>query len=422
MLRIYFQTSILYRLIAALILGGFTGLGFWFMKGTFDFTSIVNFIEPFGLILVKMLKMIVIPIVAFSLFTGASSLPLKQFGKVGLRVIIWYIGTSLLAAIIGVLIALLVNPGGDASAFHDIIEAAQTKGVDLASMPITGFSDLIMSLFDNPFHALSEGQFLPIVIFSILFGLAYKFSQDSNEDKSLYKIVEQINKSLFVLVDWILEYAPIGVFALSIANFYQFGPSLIGPYIKIALGVIFAIFIMIFIVYSGMVYFFTKRSPLKFLKDIEQVMITAFVTRSSAATLPVSIKTAVEKLKIRKELADFSLPLGATINMDGVCVHLPMFAILSANLFQIDLGFGQLFFLIISTVLAAVGAGGVPGGSLMLLFIVLNLLGLNESQISLIVTIALGINPILDMFETMNNVTGDLMCGYIVNYQYEDMK
>jgi len=143
-------------------------------------------------------------------------------------------------------------------------------------------------------------------------------------------------------------------------------------------------------------------------------MIMAFITRSSAATLPVSIKTAEEQLKVRNELASFSLPLGATINMDGVCIHLPMFAVLAANIFGIDLTPARLIILVITTVLASIGAGGVPGGSLMLLFIILETLGLTAQQVSIIVALALGINPILDMFETMNNVTGDLVCTYAV--------
>jgi proton glutamate symport protein len=143
-------------------------------------------------------------------------------------------------------------------------------------------------------------------------------------------------------------------------------------------------------------------------------MITAFSTRSSAATLPISLQTAIARLKIKKELAEFSLPLGATINMDGVCLHLPIFVILAANMFGIHLGFGAIVLIVLTTVIAAIGSGGVPGGSLMLLFVVLSTLGLDKGQASLIIAMALGINPILDMFETMNNTTGDMVCTYIV--------
>jgi len=121
-----------------------------------------------------------------------------------------------------------------------------------------------------------------------------------------------------------------------------------------------------------------------------------------------------EQLNVRVDLTSFALPLGATINMDGVCVHLPMFAVLAANLFGVQLTATSLIILVITTVLASIGAGGVPGGSLMLLFIILEAIGLNSGQVAVIVALATGINPILDMFETANNVTGDMVCTYVV--------
>ncbi|MBE6405392.1 MAG: dicarboxylate/amino acid:cation symporter, partial [Lentisphaerae bacterium] len=145
----------------------------------------------------------------------------------------------------------------------------------------------------------------------------------------------------------------------------------------------------------------------------KEAIFTAFLTRSSAATLPCSFRV-MDSLNIRRELSSFSLPLGATINMDGVCVHLPVFAILAVNIFGIDLSMGQLAILVLSVVLASVGAGGIPGGSVFLLFMVLSNLGLDEAQTATVVALAIGINPLLDMFETACNVTGDNVCTYII--------
>jgi Na+/H+-dicarboxylate symporter len=172
--------------------------------------------------------------------------------------------------------------------------------------------------------------------------------------------------------------------------------------------------VMVAGVYSVLLLLVVRQNPLTVFRRMQQAMIMAFITRSSAATLPVSMKIATEKLKIRSELASFSLPLGATINMDGVCVHLPMFAVLAANMFGIELDFARLLILVVTTVLASIGAGGVPGGSLMLLFIILEAIGVTAQQVAVVVALALAINPILDMFETMNNVTGDLVCSYVV--------
>jgi len=225
---------------------------------------------------------------------------------------------------------------------------------------------------------------------------------------------------MFKIIDWVLQYAPVGIFALTVVNFGLYGPNIVGPYVKIVLGVVGGILIMIFGVYSLLNYLITKTSPLKFFGAIKDALVTSFTTRSSAATLPVTMDVARNKLGIREELASFALPLGATINMDGVCIHLPLFAILASEIFGLQLGAPQIALMVFTTVLASIGAGGVPGGSLMLLFVILGPLGLTADQIGIIVALALAINPITDMFETMNNVTGDLVCTNIVAHT-EDM-
>lgn len=417
----YRAIPILYRMLGAFIVGALTGLICWYaesshgvaLKGPLDV-----WLSPLGMVLVKMLKMIVVPLIFFSLFQGAASLPLKQFGRIGIRVIVLYMITSLLAAVIGTAFALAINPGKDGIQLSPSTVQAGTTVTSTAGT--ASLSAVFMSMFENPFKALAEGNFLAVIVFAILAGLALRvILDDAKADEAVslnlaLSFAATMNRILFVLVDWIMEYAPIGILALTIVNFTQYGPDLAGPYFNIGVGIIVGIGLMISVVYSSMIWLLTRTSPLRFFKFAQEAMITAFVTRSSGATLPITLKTAIDDLKIRRELADFALPLGATVNMDGVCIHLPMFAILAANIFGIELGFSSLLVLVITTVLAAVGAGGIPGGSLMLLFIILNSMGLNEMQISQIVAFALGINPILDMFETMNNVTGDLTCTYIV--------
>ena len=171
---------------------------------------------------------------------------------------------------------------------------------------------------------------------------------------------------------------------------------------------------MIFVIYPLIIYVFTRENPYKLLFRIKEPIITAFLTRSSAATLPISFKAAEQELHVKKELSSFALPLGATINMDGVCLHLPVFAILAANMFGIEMSPVQLAVLVVSIVFASVGAGGIPGGSVFLLFMVLANMGLDEGQTALVAALALGINPLLDMFETACNVTGDNVCNYII--------
>lgn len=389
--------------------------------------SIISTAKPFGEVLVAVLKMIVIPVIFFSLVTGSASLPLNKFGRIGVKVILWYFACSLLAATIGSFVALGVDPGKDAGAqeaWSSLTQNVTAKAGEVAAraeqQSDSGLSNMLMQMFENPFSALADSNFLAVILFSILFGLALRVLIDSSSAtesanfQTLLRMIEAGRDAIFKLVDWVMEYTPIGVLALSIVNFGTYGPDIVGPYVSVTLGVIGAVLLMTFVVYPALLFLTTKRNPIPLIKMMQEAIITAFGTRSSAATLPVTLRVAEHDLKIRNELASFALPLGATINMDGVCVHLPMFAILAANLFGIDISALDLMIMVFTTVIASVGVGGVPGGSLMLMFMILHALGLDPEQTAIIVALALGINPILDMFETANNVTGDLVCTYAV--------
>jgi len=427
-MKMYFRAPLFSRILTGFVLGIATGLILWKVSAGDDewLQNILEWIAPFGTVLVNMLKMIVIPIIFFSLVTGTAKLPLKKFGTLGVLVLGWYLATSFFAAVLGTVVAFVVDPGKSAGMAgveklaRTLVPEAAALG-NVAAKSTNRFATLLNGLFRNPFEALAQGNFLSIIIFSILFGLALRVLLDTVTDKEDLKGVERLVKlfhsaqeAIFKIVEWIMEYFPIGVFALATVNFSLYGPKLFGPYLRIAGGVIIAVALMIFAVYPLLMYIFTRKNPYKVLGVIQEAIVTAFATRSSAATLPVSMRIAEEDLKIKNELAAFSLPLGATINMDGACVHLPVFAVLAANLFGLDLGAGEVFLMIVTVVLASIGAGGVPGGSLMLLFIVLQTMNLEPGQSAVIVALAMGINPLLDMFETANNVAGDNVCTYVV--------
>jgi len=426
-LKWYISTSLLIRLLAGFILGPLIGGLLWYLSiqsGRAIAATVAPYISPFGTILINLLKMIVIPVILFSLITGAASLPIRRFGKIGLKVISWYLFCSLVAAILGASLALILAPGKATNLedWQKIVRALGIQPEEYINTPPGqgGFTNILMNLFQNPFQALANNNFLAIITFSILFGLAVRIILESVENPDnhilsrLIHFFTAVRDTIFKIVEWILEYSPIGVLALTIVNFGLYGPNIVGPYISITLGVIGGILIMMFVVYPFILLIVTRRNPYPIIKRMDEAMITAFITRSSAATLPVSLHTVQKQLRVRSELASFSLPLGATINMDGVCIHLPMFAVLAANIFHIPLTINNLIMMILTTVLASIGAGGVPGGSLMLLFIILQTLGLNNMQTAVIVALATGINPILDMFETTNNVTGDMVCTYAV--------
>jgi len=431
LLQGYLNTSLIIRIMIGFIAGSLIGGILWIIGGATDRATaeaIVPFIAPFGSILINMLKMIVIPVIFFSIVTGAASLELRKFGGIGLKVIIWYLLTSTLAAIVGATLALAINPGAgaDLAGWEKLISTLGINPALPGGQPTlrNSLTGMVLSMFQNPFEALSTNNFLAIIVFSILFGLGIRVLLDSGKSsdnhpglESIISILIAARDVIYKLVDWILEYSPIGVFALALTNFGLYGNNIVGPYVSITLGVIGGILFMTVGVYPALVALITRQNPMSVMRKMDEAIITAFMTRSSAATLPVSLHAMQSRLMVKPELTSFTLPLGATINMDGVCVHLPMFAVLAANMFGIDLTLTNLIVLVITTVLASIGAGGVPGGSLMLLFIILEALGLNGAQTAIMVALATGINPILDMFETANNVTGDMVCTYIVAHR-----
>lgn len=414
------KLPLVWRILAGFLLGIVCGLLLPKLAGDTAVNRIAGLVEPFGGVLVSMLKMVVYPIVFFSLILGSASLPLKKSGRIGGIVIAWYFATSLFATLFGVALASALNPSmeGASDVAGKYIDSASTMA---GNQGAASLGEFLAGLFQNPFAALASGQFLPIIVFAVLFGLAARFLLDSLPEgdagnlsvQSLIRTCDGAQRVAFKLIDWVMLYFPIGVFALTFTNFARHGSLLFGPYLRIFACVVVGVVAMILVVYPLAIALFCHENPFRVLSRLRQPIVAAFVTRSSAATLPVSF-SAMDSLGVDRSLSSFSLPLGATINMDGVCVHLPVFVILAANMFGLELGMLQIGTLVISIMFASIGAGGVPGGSVFLLFMVLENMGLSGEQVVMIVALALGINPILDMFETCCNVAGDNVCTYIV--------
>ena len=416
----YFSIPLVWRIVAAFLLGTAAGIVCRYADEEV-FARFTAILSPFGTVLIAMLKMVVIPIIFLSLVTGAASLPLRKFGRLGMWVIVWYLATSFFASVFGTGLALFLNPHMEGAAKPGAHLLGQVDHLRMGGGSGGALSQLIADLFMNPFQALAEGKFLSIIVFSILFGIAVRTVIEESADgklraalESLLELSQAALKACFRMIDWIMEYFPVGVFALSAVNFAQYGVELFGPYLRIAGCVIAGVILMLLVIYPLMVLVACRENPFRLLRAIREPVLTAFLTRSSAAALPVSMRVAQEDLRVRGELSGFALPLGATINMDGVCIHLPVFAILAANLFQIPLGIGEIMVLILSVVFASIGTGGIPGGSIFLLFMVLENMGLNPEQTATVVALAIGINPLLDMFETACNVAGDNIGNYVI--------
>ena len=415
---------LIYWNLAAFVLGCLAGLALYKFGLTHSaaLDKIIAVVSPFGNVLVNMLKMIVIPIIFFSLVCGAATMPAKSFGKMGAGVCGWYFFTSLYAAVFGTVVAIIFNPTLQSA---DKMAAGMMKQVETMKAASTdggsAFVNLLYSLFSNPFKALAEGNFLAVIVFAILFGLASRIVLDTAKDEkvknavgTMLTVFEGFQQAMFKMIEWIMAYFPIGIFALTTCCFATYGVTLFQSYLQVAACVICGILLMIGLCYPLMIWLLCRVNPYPVLWALREPILTAFVTRSSAATLPVSMRTVQEKFHVRKELSSFTLSLGATVNMDGVCIHLPVFAVLAANMFGFDLTITQIFLLVLGVVFASVGAGGVPGGSIFLLFLVLDAINLTAPQTATIVALALGINPLLDMFETACNVAGDNMGTFVV--------
>ena len=361
--RGYFAVPLVWRVAAGFLLGIAAGILCSELAkryGSEVTGCVTDVVAPFGTILIAMLKMVVIPIIFFSLVSGAASLPVRKFGKLGISVLLWYFLTSLFAGMFGIFLAAVMNP-----AMENARNLSEKFMPQVASLKMHGasggLSRFLSGLFMNPFQALAEGQFLPVIVFSILFGLAARIVLDRHgEDGTgksvelMLRLVDAAQKASFQIIDWIMEYFPVGVFALTTSNFALYGTELFGPYMRIALCVICGVLLMILVIYPLLLLLLCRENPYRIMNRIKEAVITAFLTRSSAATLPVSFRIAKEKLHVKEQLSSFALPLGATINMDGVCIHLPVFAILAANVFGITLGPAQLALLLISVVFAAI--------------------------------------------------------------------
>jgi Na+/H+-dicarboxylate symporter len=409
------------RILLGFILGSCIGLLLGRLTSDETLSKILQWVSPFGDVLVAMLKMVVYPIIFFSLICGAASMPIKTSGKTGGLVMLWYFLTSVFATVFGVAMAFLLNPSMQVS--DDFVQGnVATVNQVVSSRGVKTISDFFVGLFSNPFEALATGQFLPIIVFAIFFGLCARciLDSDSVEEKikssikSVIGFCDGVQHISFKMIDCVIQYFPFGIFALSITNFSRNGTMLFGPYARITCSVVLCVLIMVFVIYPIAILVFCRENPYKVMLNFRNPILTAFVTRSSSATLPISFY-ACDNLGIKRSLSSFSLPMGATVNMDGVCIHLPVFVILAANIFSHQLSMLQIGTLCISILFASIGAGGIPGGSVFLLFMVLQAMQLPADQVTFIVALALGINPILDMFETACNVAGDNVCTYIVS-------
>ena len=416
------KLSLQTKIVLSMVLGFIVGfILIHFKLNTFT----LNWIKPFGTLFINALKAIAIPLVFISLVKGISSLSdLSKLSRLSAKTISLYLFTTVISISFGLILANTFKPGNAFSEEKKIslklefgdstqkkIDSADTK----TRPPLQFIVDMVP---DNVFKATTDNsKMLQVILVALVFGIAIVLLKKS-EVTVLKNLISNLNAVLLKVIDIIMLYAPIGVFALIASLMVEFGGDSISEALDLflALGaysltVLFGLFMMMFLIYPSLIKIFTKVKLTDYFKAVFPIQMVAFTTSSSAATLPVTMENCEKKLGISPEVSSFVLPVGATINMDGTALYQSVSVIFIAQVFGYDLDFSKQLSIILTATLASIGTAGVPGAGIVMLVIVLNSVGMSTEGIALI----FAVERILDMFRTVVNVTGDTAVAVIVD-------
>ncbi|AOS99961.1 sodium:dicarboxylate symporter [Exiguobacterium sp. U13-1] len=398
------------RIIWGLILGVILGIVLASLPDKSIYEGLNKYaLQPIGTIFLNLIKMLVVPIVFFSIALGVMGLgnP-KELGRVGGKAITYFMTTTAVAIVIALGLSLLIKPG----TFGNF----ETQGLeyDNGNLPDTSIINTIVGMFPtNPITSMAEGNMLQIIVFSVFIGFGITFL--GQKVSTLRTFIEQGNDLMTYLITLVMKMAPLGAFALIASAVGSQGwDSLkaMGLYMGV---VILSLFVHSVLTYGSTVSLLGKMNPFFFFKKFAPVMLFAFSTSSSNATLPVAMQTAQKELKVPRSVSSFVQPLGATINMDGTAIMQGVATVFIAQVYAVDLTAGQLATVVLTAVLASVGTAGVPGVGLVMLTMVLQSVNLPVEGIALII----GVDRLLDMMRTAVNITGDAACAVIVSKSEE---
>ncbi|CQR46336.1 Proton glutamate symport protein [Paraliobacillus sp. PM-2] len=391
------------KIIIGLVLGAVAGLGLHLYAPTSFEPIDTYFFSPLGTIFLNLIKMLVVPIVFFSITLGTASIgDPKKLGRIGSKALLFFLVTTTIAITIAMGVAVLFEPGNVVG-----IETAQAS-YETAEAPsvVQTFTSIIPT---NPIQAMVEGNMLQIITFSVFIGFALAILGKKTE--ALYRVLEQGNTVMMFLVNIVMKFAPYGAFGLLASAMGSLGLSGAKAMLLYMITVFVVLMIHAMFTYGMAVAVIGKRNPIRFFKAFIPAMTVGFSTSSSSSTLPISMKVAQEELNVPKSISSFVQPLGATINMDGTAIMQGVATIFIAQVYQTDLSLSQLVMVVLTAVLASIGTAGVPGVGLVMLAMVLNQVSLPVEGIALII----GIDRILDMTRTAVNITGDAACAVIVS-------
>ena len=370
--------------------------------------KLVDSTEWIGRLFLAMIKMVVVPLVFFSLTVGVASLgDFRKLGRMGGRTIGLFFGTTVVALAIGVGLANLIKPGGmmsdvDRAKLLASYEGGATSTVSNAAEAPSFVDQLISVVPSNPVHSLANGEMLQIIFFGLMFGVALTLLEQ-RRSKPVVELVDNCNEAMVMLVHIAMKLAPIGVAALLFKVIGTTGLSVLLALSVYGLVVLLGLFLHLTITYGSIVRFGAKLNFFQFMKAIRPALMVAFSTSSSSATLPVTKECVEDNLGVSAPVSSFVVPLGATINMDGTGLYQGVAAIFIAQIYGMDLSIGDQITIVTSATMASIGAAGVPGAGMITLAMVLTAIGVPTEGLALV----LGVDRLLDMFRTATNVAGD---------------
>ncbi len=361
------------------------------------------YIKPIGIIFLNLLKFIVVPLVLFSIMAGILSMnDIKKVGKLGLRTLLYFMGTTLFAVTLGLVIPSLLK--GILPTIHIDLDAA----AETVEVPRLSVMDQLVNMFpSNIVEPVSSMAMMQVIVIALLFGIAMVHVGEKGE--MARKVTLSFNDVVCKILEYIMALAPLGVFCMLTPVVVANGPAVLGSYAALIALAYLCFFVHAGVVYSSAVGLLGGLSPLKFFKGMQPAMLFAFSSDSSVATLPYSMQ-CTEKLGVSKDIGRFVLSLGATINMDGVAIYLGVVSVFMATCCGIDLTMSQYLAIAFASTIASIGTPGIPGGSLALMAMVFASAGIPVECVA----VAAGIDRIIDMGRTVMSVTGDASCAIVM--------
>ena len=362
----------------------------------------IEFFSFGGDAFLKTIKMLVVPVVFFSLVNGVANLNnINSLGRIGLKSFLLYLTTTFLAITISLMVANFFNPG------RGINLEFNSKSIEIVDPP--SFLEIILNIIpNNPFQSLVNGEMLQVIFFAILLGSALSLLKEESAVKNFFN---DFNKIIMKILSFVMIIAPFGIFCLISKTFATQGLSSILELFKYFILVIIVLITHVIIVYLPIVKFYGGVNLNKFFSGIKDALVFSFSTSSSSATIPVTLNCLKKNFNIKDNVASFTVPLGATINMDGTAIMQGVATVFIANLYGMDLVISDYISIILTATLASIGTAGVPGVGIIMLGMVLGQVGLPLEGIAIV----MGVDRFLDMLRTSVNITGDAMVSIVVN-------